>query len=516
MLKNRYVILFAYIGIVLCVLVLGLTTYAYITVDLSDEENETPIDIKTYNKNVEVTYVDTSNVSMVNAYTGQKIVKTFYVENTGEGIAYYDLILEDVINNFSNKNDLIYNIKSDCGVYIHDKVLPSTDASLASNIEINVGDKHTYELTIQFLQTEENQNDNMNKTFSSNINIVASKGINAGQLIYEDDTLLKEIITSNPESIESDNYKNNKDGVYYTFNSINGTKTYFYKGSNNLNNNVLIGDTCYKIIRTTESVGIKLIYNGKYVDGKCTNSLDEKVSYNSFSNYNAYVGYMYGNVSSDNYEKEHSNQNSSDIKKYLDVWYNNNVKDYEDIIDTSTIYCNNRTTNKFNYGGVLYNTFGYSNLNTGYLLMNNYYINDDKDDIAFDCDINDRFSVNSGHGNNKLNYSIGLLTIEEAYYAGFVPNKNTKAKSFKTINSDNYLNNGTEYITMTPAYYNGQDAYNFVISKNRVIPGKVSSLYNVRPVIGVKKDAKIIRGTGTDIDPYVLAEAPMKEESDEQ
>ncbi len=514
MLKNKYVILLAYIGIVFCVLVFGMSTYAYLTVDLSEGEEE-PINITVYDKNVEVTYVDTSNVSMVNAYTGQKIVKTFYVENTGEGIAYYDLILEHVVNDFANKSDLRYTLKSNNGIALYDKVVPSTDVSLASNIEIDVKEKHTYELTITFLQTEDDQTDNMNRTFSSNINVIASKNINAGKFIYEDNTLLKEIITSDVKSIESDEYINNKDGVYFTNNSLNGNKTYFYKGSNNLNNNVLIGDMCYKIIRTTDNYGIKLIYNGKYINNVCNNSEDEKIAYNSFSNYNAYIGYMYGNVSSDNYDKEHENNNSSDIKKYLDVWYNNNIKDYEDLIDNKTIFCNNRETSMFKYSGILYNTAGYSNLNTGYIIMDKYFVNDNKNDITYSCSVKDSFSVDNEYGNNKLNYSIGLLTIEEAFYAGFVPNNNHKASNYKTLNTNNYLYNNSEFITMTPAYFNGQDAYNFVISKNKVMPGKVSVPYYVRPVIGIKKDTKVIRGNGSVSDPYVLAELVQKESDEE-
>ncbi len=514
MLKNRYFILFAYIGIVLCVLVFGMSTYAYLTVDLSGEE-EGPIDIKVYDKNVEVTYLDTSNVSMVNAYTGQKIEKTFYIENTSEGIAYYDLILENVVNDFENKSDLVYTLKSNNGIAIYDKTVPSSDVSLVSNIEIPVGEKHSYELVITFLKTDEDQNGNMNKTFSSNINVIASKNINAGKYVYDEGTLLEKIITSNPESTESDNYKNNKDGVYFTNNALDGNKVYFYRGSNNLNNNVLIGDMCYKIIRTSENYGIKLIYNGRFINGTCTDDYDEKIAYNSFSNYNAYVGYMYGNVSSDNYEKEHENNNSSDIKKYLDVWYNNNIKDYESIIDKTTIYCNNRRTNVFKYNGVLYNDSGYSNLNTGYELTNNYFINEDKNKIEFDCNLNDRFSVNNEKGNNKLNYSIGLITVEELFYAGFVPNKNTKASNFKTLNTNNYLYNNSDFYTMTPAYFNGQDAYNFIVSKNRVVPGKVSGLYYVRPVIGVKKDTKVLDGDGSINNPYVLAELIEKESEEE-
>ena len=235
MLKNRYVILLAYLGIVLSVLVFGMSTYAYITVDLEDDEG--PIDIKTYDKNVEVSYVDTSNVALVNAYTGQKIVKSFYIENTSKGVAYYDIILENVINDFANKEDLIYSIKSDNGVIVYDKVLPSEDATLVSNIKIEPNTKQTYEMTITFLKTDEDQSANMNKTFSSNINVIASSGINSGELIYKEGTLLEVIVNETKGSIESEDYLSNKDGVYFTNNSINGSTVYFYRGSNNLKNN---------------------------------------------------------------------------------------------------------------------------------------------------------------------------------------------------------------------------------------------------------------------------------------
>ncbi len=501
MFKNRYIILLAYIGIVLCVLVFGMSTYAYISVSLGEEED--PIDIVVYDRNVEVTFIDTSNVSMVNAYTGQKINKTFYIENTSSGVAYYDIVLENVINDFSNKEDLIYTLKSTNGAYVSTRVAPSEDKVLASNIRINANEKHSYELEIEFLQTNEDQSDNMNKTFSSNINIFSSKKLNAGELLYKKDTLLEKIITNSKGNIGIKEYNDLEDGVYYTNNSLNGITTFFYRGSHNLKNNVVIGDKCYKIIRTAENYSIKLIYSGEYNNG-CNNELDEKVAYNTLSNFNAYVGFMYGNVSSDNYESEHKNSNSSDIKKYLDVWYNLNLKEYENLVDNETIYCNNRITKKFNYGRTLYNTSGYSNLNTGYLLMYDYMLNNNT--INYECDLNDRFSVSNELGNNKLNYSIGLLTIEEAYYAGILPNKNI---------SNNYLVEDYDYITMTPAYYNGQDAYNFVITKDKVTTSKVSNLYNVRPVVSIKKDTKVLSGDGSINNPYILTEIKMKESDNE-
>jgi hypothetical protein len=136
------------------------------------------------------------------------------------------------------------------------------------------------------LKTEENQNENMNRTFSSNINVIASKNVNAGEYIYKDNTLLKEIVTNAKGNTDIKDFNDNIDGVYYTNNAINGNTTYFYRGSNNLNNNVVIGNLCYKIIRTSENYGIKLLYSGKYENSKCNDiEFGDKVAYNTFSNY---------------------------------------------------------------------------------------------------------------------------------------------------------------------------------------------------------------------------------------
>ena len=69
-------------------------------------------------------------------------------------------------------------------------------------------------------------------------------------------------------------------------------------------NNVLFGGFCWQMIRTTDTGGTKLIYNGvpKEQDGKkvCTNSGEEQQigtsAFNETSTSPAHVGYMYNNV----------------------------------------------------------------------------------------------------------------------------------------------------------------------------------------------------------------------------
>ena len=83
---------------------------------------------------------------------------------------------------------------------------------------------------------------------------------------------------------------------------------YFYRGFDTegksvvSKNNVLFGGFCWKIVRTTDTGGIKIVYNGEPTnDGKCTNTTGTvtQISTSAFnSSYNspAYNGYMYGTV----------------------------------------------------------------------------------------------------------------------------------------------------------------------------------------------------------------------------
>lgn len=86
-------------------------------------------------------------------------------------------------------------------------------------------------------------------------------------------------------------------------------KMYYYTSSNN--SNVIFGNFCWNIVRTTETDGVKLLYNGLPMEGKCNNSGENSIIGKSMYNYfgfahedeyenedfsPAYVGYMYNSV----------------------------------------------------------------------------------------------------------------------------------------------------------------------------------------------------------------------------
>ncbi len=476
-------------GIILISIFMLMCTYAYFSVNVFGESKKISLD--TFDGNTDVVYTDTSNVTMLNAYTGDSITKTFTIKNKGNYDIYYDIKLENVVNNFENPNDLVYTIYevNDLGAYRIDSIIPTTDELIASNIKLKKGTTHSYKMIITFLKTDTDQSNNMNKTFSSNIAIVPSKNINVGQNIYEKDSLGKFIENSVISSISNIDLNDlNNNGVYYTNNSINGGIIYFYRGNKDLKNNVVLGDSCYRINRTTTDNGIRLIYNGKYENNICVTDNVESSVFNSKSNSNAYVGFMYGTVSSSDYKLEHINTSSSDIKIYLENYFKENLSDLKNYISSDTVYCNNRMTKEFTYNRVLYGTLGFANNNTGYYEMNN-------NKISYECyNINDRLTVNNEYGSKVLTYPIALITKNELINAGL------------DIYKDNsFLSFNDSYWTMTPAYYNGSDAYNFVVNNDVINESKVSNKAGVRPVITINKNVKVISGDGSIDYPYILS-----------
>lgn len=145
------------------------------------------------------------------------------------------------------------------------------------------------------------------------------------------DTLYDAVVCGAYEGLAEKYVGNHKDNY-----STNPTADiyYWHAGKNDTANankilnkwNVVIGSTCWQMIRTTDTGGVKLIYNGTTSDNKCTNLgttkqiLSGSKEFNSASNSLAYVGYMYNtiyNVDSMSSSKTHVYGNS--------VTYNNGI-----------------------------------------------------------------------------------------------------------------------------------------------------------------------------------------------
>ena len=309
-------------------------------------------------------------------------------------------------------------------------------------------------------------------------------------------------------------------GIYSTTQTEGNVPVYYYRGAaNKVNNNIIFNNMCWKIIRTTENNGIKIIYNGTPTDGKCETQTGSSTqigtsAFNTNYYVNAYVGYMYGTAVSSTYAATHANTNESTIKKYIDNWYRANFDETTTSKLEDTIFCNDRSTKAYDVNTIgltsmsSYGDLGYGKTATFYGAAHraSYYSNNPNPSLIC-SQTNDKFTVNETNGNGALTYPVGLITLDEVILAGF----NTGCSNTSDYkDTTNYLYTKTAYWTFSPVMMDDDgDAHanvGAVYGSGDVGQGGVSTAWwGVRPVVSLA-DSTLVNsnGEGTSTNPYVV------------
>lgn len=264
--------------------------------------------------------------------------------------------------------------------------------------------------------------------------------------------------------------------------------SYYYRGSVE-NNYVDFAGKIWRIIRINGDGSVRIILN---------DVLETTSSFNSAHTDNAYVGYMYGTPGSSSYAATHTNTNDSELKKSLDTWYENNLKNYTAyLVDDG--FCNDRSVLE------TIGNYGVSSMETHY----KGYARITASLPSLKCSqSDDLFTTSSASiGNKALIYPIATITADEVMLAGssggmFDGNWN------KTKESANYLDIGKEYWTITPAgFFAPYEATSlvsgvFCVGTNGSLDDYwVYQLQGTRPVINLRSDA-IKSGNGEVNTPY--------------
>ena len=306
-------------------------------------------------------------------------------------------------------------------------------------------------------------------------------------------------------------------GIYTTTATDGNVPVYYYRGdADKVNNNIIFNNMCWKIIRTTETGGIKLIYNGTPTDGKCETQTGEATqigtsAFNTSYNDNAYVGYMYGTAGSSTYQATNANTNESTIKKYIDSWYRANFDETTTSKLEDTVFCNDRTTKAYDaniIGDTSYSSYGNLGYGTnptfyGAAHRTSYFSNNPSPSLVCQND-NDKFTIDNQNGNGKLTYPVGLITLDEVVLAGF----NTYYSNTNDYkNTKNYLYTNTNYWALSPVMMRdtGYSSVGYVYSAGFVDYTYVNSINCVRPVVSLISGTLVnSNGDGTSANPYVV------------
>ena len=295
--------------------------------------------------------------------------------------------------------------------------------------------------------------------------------------------------------------------------------SYFFRGGD-LNNNVILGNFCWKIIRINGDGSVRMIYNGTSSNGTCSNNGSlSQIGISAFSSTkddNVDMFYMYGTRNSTLYEEAAKNTNDSTIKAYIDDWYSKNMTAYTNLLGDE-LFCNDREIQQSYNSSIPLENQGSGSVNTSYKSRWRRWgtdrgvgvenVTSQWDIITLKCSQkNDRFTVNDKDtGNGALKYPVGLLTMDEAILAGgngsgWVSGINRPNKSF-------YLYTGqTFWLLTTYRMYSDGVALVFAVYANGFINhwNLVTGSYGVRPVINLKFSTMKSQGTGTVDSPYVV------------
>ena len=479
----------------LLVVVLSVTL-AYFTAQIIGEGKN----ISVSSADLKIVFTDTDGNIEGNGITpGWSNSKTFTVKNESNGTYKYDIIIKDLVNTFKTYKYLQYKITSTDGGYnmTDYSYLPKSstkeDVALAYEVSIDKGKTHTYKIEIKYANDESvDQSIDMNKSLSGTIYI--------REFTKPTMKLTDKLMADNPTIGTRTTFtaftETNTGTLYKATEQIgtNPVKDVYYFAGDAKNNWVKFGGFYWRIIRTNADGSIKLLYAGTSPDSdKAYVGLSE---FNTTSNDPMYVGYKYG--TSGSLENNRTNDNDSTIKTYIDNWYKNNLIDYTKYLSKDAVYCNDRNL----ASGQTYSTTS----NFDYAPYERIVTNKQP---TYNCtNMSDAFSVNNTSA--KLNYPIGLMSIDELSYAG--GNSSTRLTApyvwyYTNANGESSygsLTFGSLSLVRWKGSYtlvwgiDGSDSPGFL---NGIHTG---GLHAVRPSVSLLSCNLISRGDGSANNPYVI------------
>ena len=409
---------------------------------------------------------------------------TITITNVGTLTYKFNVILEPTSNSTLDSRFIKVSMDGE-----NPAILFSDSNIIIRDVILNPGSFRTFTIKL-WIPNIVSSSDILGKKFNANL---TSSGIAVKDVEDSDGTVLiggeslYDYIKNNADTTTQIDFsqtseQSNTNGIYITTNTDSGKPVYYYRGA--VDNNVLFANFCWKIIRTTETGGIKLIYNGKILNGGCVFFDEDDIYYeDSYFNLNyddaKYVGYMYGASIDDT-----ANTNNSTIKTTIDTWYQNNMTSYTSQLE-DTVFCNDRSY-----------TASDSNLYFGAytrLVAN-------KQPTLKCKSAKDKFTVDASNGNGDLRYPVGLITADEVAYAGGV---------YFSSNNSFYLYNifdKSSSWSMTPAENLSGSAGAFFIGGDGALHDfTLRSSYLALPVISLKPDMEYSSGNGTSSSPFVIS-----------
>lgn len=246
-----------------------ISSYAYFTASVNSSANANVITTG----NMEITFEDGNTFGFgENFLPGDSVSINFNVRNTGDVYSAYDLYLNDVINTFVNKDELVYELISADGVNISESECPATSSVIYQGIGIDVGDTHHYTLKVTFLNKDYSQDDNQNATFHASVYLTQSNTLREVAMTdYYYIPSIGETYEADDPNFDIDEYVDTNGGEYFKYSETSYYATvskYYVRGTKSIIN-VNSMEECNAYIDSIPEREMEAIFDiyCKYEDG---------------------------------------------------------------------------------------------------------------------------------------------------------------------------------------------------------------------------------------------------------
>ena len=353
---------------------------------------------------------------------------------------------------------------------------------------LKASEEKSYDLRV-WMNGETSISDGLNKNWEGKIVVV---GVAANEPATLRETILANNEVKTPITAPGKEVSTASEALLASTPDDYGT-SYYFRGAVK-NNYVEFANKCWRIVRVGGDGSVKLILHNDNITGVANpcdsaNNSDSAAfarysgttytsAFNTNYNDNTYVGFMYGQAGASDYATTHANTNKSTILNNLEIWYNNNLKTYESLIDNN-VFCNDK---------------GRTGIWPGYGTELTFY------DSGTRLSTSGTPSLKCNGNLSKITGKVGLITADEAAFAGFKTTGNVSL-NYLLENTGNAL-----WWTMTPAGFYGDAAQVWAILSGlrSMLQFSVDNENGFRPYISLKASASISGGSGTSEDPYVV------------
>ena len=512
-----------YYGLLVTVICIIGVSFAWFRLYLSQTENNTIASRTCFNTTLTE---DTSKISLTDAFpiTDEDGLKqtpfTFTIKNNCNSYVKVYITIDSTYRESTNTsylkdNYMKVNISpkgttTGKSVILGSQTLTDLENNRKGYIIINTGlkanEEKSYDLRI-WMDSAVTTEQGLNKNWSGKIVVVS----NASK---EPPTFAETILANNevktPITTPGAAISTASEALLASTEDDYGT-SYYFRGAVT-NNYVEFANKCWRIVRIVGDGSVKLILhndNTAKAANPCAaanNSASAafarysgetyKSAFNTNYNDNAYVGFKYGTAGASGYDATHANTNKSTILTNLEIWYTNNLKTYESVIDDN-VWCNDKT----NVTDTSYNPWGYSNVNgLGYAKNVTYY------------GATQRLVGTSGSAGgtgpslkcngelSKITSKVGLITADELAFAGYAAGLQNSTTYLQENATDTY------WWSLSPNYFSGGYASVWgVYGSYGIFDGdNVSNARGVRPSISLKSTTNVT-GEGTSSTPYIIS-----------